>query len=99
MVQEELNPGLKVGGVLLTMFDARANLAHQVVDEVRSFFGDQCLGRSPPRNVRLSEDPGFRSSRCAVCAETPVRKPASRGRSAVGRRGAGRGLSAFDLDR
>ena len=33
MVREELNPGLEVGGVLLTMFDPRTNLAHQVADE------------------------------------------------------------------
>lgn len=59
MVREELNPELKIGGVLLTMFDARTNLAHQVVDEVRSFFGDQVFSRVIPRNVRLSEAPSF----------------------------------------
>ena len=41
MVREELNPDLEVGGVLLTMFDPRTNLAHQVADEVRSFFGER----------------------------------------------------------
>ena len=59
MVREELNPGLKVGGVLLTMFDTRTNLAHQVVEEVRSFFGDQVFREVIPRNVRLSEAPSF----------------------------------------
>ena len=59
MVRGELNPGLKVGGVLLTMFDARTNLAHHVVDEVRSFFGDQVFRTVIPRNVRLSEAPSF----------------------------------------
>jgi chromosome partitioning protein len=59
MVREELNPGLKIGGVLLTMFDTRTNLAHQVVEEVRSFFGDQVFSRVIPRNVRLSEAPSF----------------------------------------
>jgi chromosome partitioning protein len=59
MVREELNPGLKIGGVLLTMFDTRTNLAHQVVDEVRSFFGNRVFRRVIPRNVRLSEAPSF----------------------------------------
>ena len=59
MVREELNPDLKVGGVLLTMFDPRTNLAHQVADEVRSFFGDRVFQTIVPRNVRLSEAPSF----------------------------------------
>ena len=59
MVREELNPSLKIGGVLLTMFDTRTNLAHQVVEEVRSFFGDQVFHTVVPRNVRLSEAPSF----------------------------------------
>jgi chromosome partitioning protein len=59
MVREELNPSLKVGGVLLTMFDTRTNLAHQVVEEVRSFFGDRVFREVIPRNVRLSEAPSF----------------------------------------
>jgi chromosome partitioning protein len=59
MVREELNPDLRIGGVLLTMFDTRTNLAHQVVEEVRSFFGDQVFHTIIPRNVRLSEAPSF----------------------------------------
>lgn len=59
MVREELNPGLKVGGVLLTMFDMRTNLAHQVADEVRGFFGDSVYKTHIPRNIRLSEAPSF----------------------------------------
>jgi chromosome partitioning protein len=59
MVREELNPGLKIGGVLLTMFDTRTNLAHQVVEEVRTFFGNQVFNSVIPRNVRLSEAPSF----------------------------------------
>src|SRR3712207_3435807 len=39
--------------------DARTNLAHQVVDEVRAFFGDQVFHNVIPRNVRLSEAPSF----------------------------------------
>jgi chromosome partitioning protein len=59
MVREELNPGLEVGGVLLTMFDPRTNLAHQVAHEVRSFFGERVFHTIVPRNVRLSEAPSF----------------------------------------
>ena len=59
MVREELNPALRVGGVLLTMYDPRTNLARQVADEVRSFFGDQVYETIIPRNVRLSEAPSF----------------------------------------
>ena len=59
MVREELNPGLRVGGVLLTMFDPRTNLAHQVAEEVRSFFGERVFHTLIPRNVRLSEAPSF----------------------------------------
>jgi chromosome partitioning protein len=59
MVREELNPSLRIGGVLLTMFDTRTNLAHQVVEEVRTFFGDQVFHTVIPRNVRLSEAPSF----------------------------------------
>lgn len=59
MVREELNPGLQIGGVLLTMFDTRTNLSHQVAEEVRSFFGDRVFSAAIPRNVRLSEAPSF----------------------------------------
>jgi chromosome partitioning protein len=59
MVREELNSNLEVGGVLLTMFDPRTNLAHQVAEEVRSFFGDRVFHTIIPRNVRLSEAPSF----------------------------------------
>jgi len=59
MVREELNPGLKIGGVLLTMFDPRTNLAHQVAEEVRSFFGERVFHTLIPRNVRLSEAPSY----------------------------------------
>lgn len=59
LVQEHLNPGLRIEGVLLTMFDARLNLAQQVVDEARKFFSDRVYKTVVPRNVRLSEAPSF----------------------------------------
>ena len=59
LVSDGLNPALRVGGVALTMFDGRTNLAQQVVDEVRSFFGPVAYDTIIPRTVRLSEAPSF----------------------------------------
>lgn len=57
LVKEHLNARLEIAGVLLTMYDPRTNLAQQVADEVRSFFGDRVFRTVIPRNVRLSEAP------------------------------------------
>lgn len=57
LVQQRLNPNLLLEGVLLTMFDARTNLAIQVVDEVKDYFGNKVFSIVIPRNVRLSEAP------------------------------------------
>jgi chromosome partitioning protein len=59
LVRDGLNPSLRVGGVVLTMFDARTKLAEQVVAEVRRHFGDAVFRSIIPRSVRLSEAPGF----------------------------------------
>jgi chromosome partitioning protein len=59
LVRDGLNPSLKVGGVVLTMFDARTKLAEQVVAEVRRHFGDAVFRSIIPRSVRLSEAPGY----------------------------------------
>ncbi len=59
LVQENLNPGLRIEGVLLTMFDSRLNLSQQVADEARKFFSDRVYTTVIPRNVRLSEAPSF----------------------------------------
>jgi len=56
-VRDALNPELEIEGVLMTMFDERTNLARQVVDEVRSVFGEQVFRTLIPRNVRLGEAP------------------------------------------
>ena len=53
------NPKLAVEGILLTMYDERTNLAHQVRDDLRDFFGDQVFTTVIPRNVRLAEAPSF----------------------------------------
>jgi len=57
LVRRELNPGLALEGVLLTMADSRNNLSRQVEDEVRRHFGPQVYRTVIPRNVRLSEAP------------------------------------------
>lgn len=58
-VKKVLNKSIDIEGVLLTMFDARTNLALQVVDEVKKFFPEKVYKTIIPRNVRLSEAPGF----------------------------------------
>jgi chromosome partitioning protein len=59
LVQQELNPHLAVEGIVLTMFDQRANISHQVADEVKRVFPDLVFGSVVPRNVRLAESPSF----------------------------------------
>ncbi|MFA5786041.1 MAG: AAA family ATPase [Actinomycetota bacterium] len=59
LVKAHLNPGLRVGGIVLTMFDARTRLAEQVVGEVRTYFPNEVFSTIVPRSVRLSEAPGF----------------------------------------
>jgi chromosome partitioning protein len=58
-VRSHLNPELVVTTVLLTMYDSRTRLADQVADEVRNHFGPLVLAPMIPRNVRVSEAPGF----------------------------------------
>ncbi|HZC70083.1 MAG TPA: ParA family protein [Jatrophihabitans sp.] len=59
LVTSHLNPDLTVTTVLLTMYDSRTRLADQVADDVRKHFGDLVLAPLIPRNVRVSEAPGF----------------------------------------
>jgi chromosome partitioning protein len=59
LVQDHLNPGLRIEGVLLTMFDTRLNLSQQVADEARKFFAERVYKSVIPRNVKLSEAPSF----------------------------------------
>jgi chromosome partitioning protein len=59
LVRSHLNPELNVSTVLLTMYDSRTKLADQVASEVRDHFGEVVLTPVIPRNVRVSEAPGF----------------------------------------
>jgi chromosome partitioning protein len=51
------HPNLGIEGVVLTMFDDRTNLARQIMDDLKNFFGKQLLSTVIPRNIRLGEAP------------------------------------------
>ena len=76
LVRRQLNPSLRLRGLVMTMFDARTNLAAQVVEEVRRHF-PQTFRTVIPRSVRLSEAPSHGRSILAY-------DPASRGALAYG---------------
>ncbi len=57
LVKKSINPELRIEGIVLTMFDTRNNLSHQVVSEIQTHFGDKVFRAIIPRNVRLSEAP------------------------------------------
>jgi chromosome partitioning protein len=59
LVQQNVNPRLRLTGIVMTMFDGRTKLADQVVAEVRTYFGDRVYEAIIPRSVRLAEAPGF----------------------------------------
>jgi len=54
-----INPSLELGGVVMTMYDARTNLSRQVVDEVKQHMPEKLFAAVIPRTVRLSEAPSF----------------------------------------
>ena len=86
LVQQNVNPGLRLSGIVMTMFDPRTKLSEQVVDEVRKYFGDLVYDTIIPRTVRLSEAPGFGQpitvydprSRGAECYRDLAREVAAR---------------------
>jgi chromosome partitioning protein len=59
LVQQNINPGLAIAGVLLTMYDSRLNLCRQVAEDATEYFGPKVFGTPIPRNVRLAEAPSF----------------------------------------
>ncbi len=59
LVRENLNPTLEIEGVLLTMYDGRISISHQVAEEARKYFQGRVFDTVIPRNVRLSECPSF----------------------------------------
>ncbi len=62
IIKKNLNPNLRIEGIVLTMFDARNNLSHQVVSEIQNHFGEKVFRAIIPRNVRLSEAPSHGQS-------------------------------------
>lgn len=62
LVKKNINPELKIEGILLTMFAASNNLSHQVVSEIQTHFGEKVFNAIIPRNVRLSEAPSHGKS-------------------------------------
>ncbi|MBI4208112.1 MAG: ParA family protein [Deltaproteobacteria bacterium] len=58
-VDQAFNKKLKIEGILLTMYDGRNNISHQVAQEVEKHFASQVFKTIIPRNVRLSEAPSF----------------------------------------
>jgi chromosome partitioning protein len=64
LIKQRLNPGLRIGGIVLTMADFRATLAREVADEVRNFFKEEVYTTAIPRNVRLAESPSHGKPIC-----------------------------------
>lgn len=64
VVRSDRNPGLEIGGIVLTMTDFRSNLAREVAEEVRRFFPGKVFGAAIPRNVRVAESPSFGKPVC-----------------------------------
>jgi chromosome partitioning protein len=58
-IQVKINPGLKIGGILFTMYDTRTKIANEVVQEVTGYFKDKVFRTVIPRNVKLSEAPSY----------------------------------------
>jgi len=109
-VRSNFNPSLEIARVVLTLFDGRTNLAQQVMQEVRSYFGDIVSPTVVPRNVRLSEAPSFGRpislydprSKGAIAYETVAQelKQHAKGKAGVGdsesaRTGSGRSASRW----
>jgi chromosome partitioning protein len=62
LIEKHLNPKLRVSTILLTMYDSRTNLAHQVAEDVREHFPKEVLNTIIPRSVRISEAPSYGQS-------------------------------------
>ncbi|MFZ1983152.1 MAG: AAA family ATPase [Desulfatitalea sp.] len=58
-IRRSLNPNLQIAGILLTMFDKRTNLSHQVAEDAEAHFKELVFKTIIPRNIRLSESPSF----------------------------------------
>ncbi len=59
LIKDNLNSSLEIEGIVMTMADFRTNLTQEVINEVKKHFGDKVYKTVIPRNIRLSEAPGF----------------------------------------
>lgn len=59
IIQTRLNPDLEIEGLLMTMYDSRLRLSNQIVEEVKTHFNKMVFNTIIPRNIKLSEAPGF----------------------------------------
>lgn len=64
LVQRSLNAALRLEGIVVTMFDSRNRISHQVVEEIRAHFPDKLFRTIIRRNVRLSESPSYGKPIC-----------------------------------
>ena len=94
LVRANLNPGLEVSTILLTMYDARTRLAEQVAEEVRSHFGSTVLDTAVPRSVRVSEAPGYGQSVVTYDAGSRGAKAYLDAAREIAVRGASQGVTA-----
>lgn len=58
-IEKNLNPKIKIGGILLTMYDKRNRLTEMVEEDVRNCLGDLVFSTTIPRNIKLSEAPSY----------------------------------------
>lgn len=59
IIRKNINPNLKIKGILLTMYDRRNKISEQVAREIKKFLGDKLFNTVIPRNVKISEAPSF----------------------------------------
>jgi len=71
LVQQGLNTALRLEGIVITMFDSRNRISHQVVEEIRAHFPDKLFQTIVRRNVRLSESPSYGKPICLYDASSP----------------------------
>lgn len=88
LIERHLNPSLAVSTILLTMYDARTNLANQVAQDVRDHFPEQVLKTLIPRSVRISEAPSYGQSVISYDANSPGSLSYLEAAAEIARRGA-----------
>ena len=88
LIERHLNPELAVSTILLTMYDGRTNLAHQVVNEVREHFPNETLETLIPRSVRISEAPSYGQSVISYDLNSPGALSYREAAAEIARRGA-----------